>query len=103
MHIRAFLGAALLGLVMVAASPLVAMTVDEPPEICVLDFAQPALDLVEPIAPTCAAVDIADVSFAFDSAGGDEGDAAWSSCAPIPAPLALSLYRQHVDPGRCSA
>ena len=104
MHIRAFVGAAVLGLAMLAFAPAMAMTVDEPPDICVLDLsAPPALDAVELAAPDCSAITVADVRFALDSTSGDEGDAAWPSCALTLPPLDLANYRLHVDPGRCPA
>ncbi|WP_240233601.1 hypothetical protein [Devosia lacusdianchii] len=100
MHIRAFVGAALLALGMLAFAP-VAMA-DPAPNICVLDLSQPAtadygLDIA---APSCAAMAV-DVASAVHIMGGDQDVAAWSCENSISSVLDFAGHRQHEDPGRC--
>lgn len=104
MHIRALVLGCVAALGMMAMSPVaMAMTIDDPPEICVLDFSQPSIDQVDMAAPTCEATERSVAGLTFGSTSGDEGGPAQPSCAPPVTSLDLALYRIHVDPGRCLA
>lgn len=101
MHIRAFIGAALLALCTLALAP-VAMA-DPAPDICVLDLSQPvtldhALDARQ---PTCDAA-VLDVSEAVPILPDGE-DEPIAACVPKSLThFDFASYRQHVDPGRCA-
>lgn len=102
MRITAFIGAAVLGLAMMAFAPMAMALDDPPPEICVLDLSQP-VDLDQAVLTPdliCSAIEVADAA----SIGGDVGEAAPAHCMTIQK-IALDFagYRQHEDPGRCSA
>ncbi|MHA6692940.1 hypothetical protein [Devosia sp. A449] len=103
MHIRSFIGAALLCLGMMAFAP--AAMADPAPDICMLDIS-PAIDHAYGDAaavPICPPAILAVQTFAALSPGGDEDEAA-SPCAAIqPKPLDFAGARLHFDPGRCLA
>lgn len=101
MHIRAFVGAALLALCSLAFAP-VAMA-DPAPDICVLNLSQPDTieHAIDTRAPTCDAV-VLDVSEAV-SIMPDGEDEPIAACAPKSLThFDFASYRLHVDPGRCS-
>lgn len=102
MHIRAFVGAALIALCSLAFAP-VAMA-DPAPDICVLNLSEPAtLDhAVNTAGPTCAAL-VFDVASAVLIAPDDEGEAAGSCLFKPLGAVAPSSHRPHEDPGRCLA
>lgn len=102
MHIRAFVGAAMLCLATLAFAP-VAMA-DPAPNICVLDLSQPAtIDHIVGTTEMVCDVLAVDVAAAVPIAGGDEDEAA-GPCTPLAhATLTSTGHRQHEDPGRCSA
>lgn len=106
MRITAFIGAAVLGLAMMAFAPLAMAMDDPPPEICLLELSQTvdigvALDNSSAI---CAAIDIAEVRISPASTGGDLGEAAPALCKTFQMnALDFAGYRQHEDPGRCLA
>lgn len=97
----ALIGSAVLGLAMLAFAPAALALDNPPPEICVLDIVQPAPVVDLTAKPVCAPAILP--AIAHISPGGVDGEAAWPSCAASPVPLDLTLYRVHVDPGRCSA
>ncbi len=101
MRITAFIGAAVLGLAMMAFAPIA--SADPAPDICVLDLSQPVtLDLALDTADmTCAAMAVHDVASAVPI-GPDYEDVAAGPCI-ILAPSAFDFagHRQHEDPGRC--
>lgn len=103
MHIRSFIGAALLCLGMMAFAP-VAMA-DPAPDICMLDIA-PAADHAYDAglaAPVCS-VDVLAVQItAALSLGGDEDEAAGPCATAQSKPLDFAASRLHFDPGRCLA
>ena len=103
-RITAFIGAAVLGMAMMAFAPLAMALDDPPPEICLLDFSQP-VDLDTALmtsVPNCAAIDVADVQIAPASTGGSLGEAATAHCKTFQMnALDFAGYRLHVDPGRC--
>jgi hypothetical protein len=102
MHIRAFLGAAVLGLAMLAFAPIA--SADPAPDICVLDLSQPVdLDHAVGFADmSCAVLATADVASAVPIAPGDEDEAAGPVCSTLAhATFTPRGYRMHVDPGRC--
>lgn len=103
MHIRAFVGAALLALCSLAFAP-VAMA-DPAPDICVLDLSQPVTidHAINTADMTCAALVVAEVAYALPIAGGDEDEAAGLPTKLISATFDFAGYRQHVDPGRYTA
>ena len=104
MRIRAFIGAAVLGMAMMAFAPVAMAMSDVPPDkICVLDLSQP-VDVIAalgiPDGEDCPAI-VADVRLDPTSLGGDQGEAAPALCSKISfSPVSLA-YR-HEDPGRCS-
>jgi hypothetical protein len=106
MRIRAFIGAAAIGLAMLAFAPVAMAMSDLPPDkICVLDLSQPT-DVIPalgiPDGEDCPAV-VADVRLDPTSLGGDQGEAAPALCATVQQnALDFASYRLHVDPGRCS-
>ena len=102
MRIRPFIGAAVLGMAMMAFAP-VAMAMSEvpPDKICVLDLSPTApLDFIAaiPDGENCPAI-VADVRLDPTSLGGDQGEAAPALCSIASAPTASRAYR-HEDPGR---
>lgn len=102
MRITAFIGAAVLGLSMLAFAP-VAMA-DPAPNICVLDLSQPvALDhAVKTAEMTCSGLAV-DVAAAVPIVPGDEDEAAGTCMIKAHATvLDVAGHRQHEDPGRCS-
>ena len=102
MHIRAFVGAALLALCALAFAP-VAMA-DPAPNICVLNLSQPDTieHAIDTRAPTCDAA-VLDVSEAVPIMPDGE-DEPIAACVPKSLThFDFASYRQHVDPGRCSA
>jgi hypothetical protein len=101
MHIRAFLGAAVLGLAMLAFAPIA--SADPAPDICVLDLSQPvtidhALDTAD---MTCAALAAVEVASAVPIGPGDDDEAAGPCSILTPTAFDLAGHRQHEDPGRC--
>lgn len=106
MRITAFIGAALLGMAMMAFAPVAMAIGDPPPENCPLDFSQPVdIDAaLMTFAPTtCAAIDVTDVQVAPASTGGSLGEAAAAHCQTFQMnALDLAGYRLHIDPGRCT-
>ncbi len=100
MHIRAIVLGCVAALGMLAMAP-VAMA-DPAPDICVLDLSQPvSLDqAIKTGTSACAIIAVAEVE-AVPIAGGDEDEAAFTQCDSILRFTAVSLYRLHVDPGRC--
>ena len=104
MRITAFIGAAVLGMAMMAFAPVAMAMSDVPPDkICVLDLSQPT-DVIAafgiPDGEDCPAI-VADVRLDPTSLGGDQGEAAPALCSKVSfAPISLA-YR-HEDPGRCS-
>lgn len=105
-RITGFIGAAVLGLAMLAFAPVAMAMSDVPPDkICVLDLSQPAdvLHVISPDGEDCPAI-VADVRFDPTSLRGDQGEAAPALCATVHQNvLDFASYRLHVDPGRCSA
>jgi len=101
MRITAFLGAAVLGLAMLAFAPI-AMA-DPAPNICVLDLSQPAtLDLAINAADiTCAATAAVDVAYAVPIMPGDDEAAGLSMITANAELFDFAGHRQHEDPGRC--
>lgn len=103
MRIRAFIGAAVLGMAMMAFAPIAMAMSDVPPDkICVLDLSQhiDVLAVIYPDGEDCP-ITAADVRLDPTSLGGDQGEAAPALCSKVSfAPVSLA-YR-HEDPGRCS-
>ncbi|MBK1793378.1 hypothetical protein JHL21_02560 [Devosia sp. WQ 349] len=106
MHIRSFIGAALLGLAMMASAPI-AMA-DPAPDICVLEL--PSENFLETAAPEFQAPAFAicehkalPASHAFLSPDGDDEDAAHPRFVTFPAKLDFVSARLHYDPGRLLA
>ncbi|QDZ10536.1 hypothetical protein [Devosia ginsengisoli] len=100
MRITAFIGAAVLGLCMLAFTP-VAMA-DPAPNICALDLSQTVTvdHAIGTSDATCAvlAVDVAAVPLML----GDEDEAAGTCMTKSHAAvLDFAGHRQHEDPGRC--
>lgn len=106
MRITAFIGAAALGLAMLAFAPVAMAMSDLPPDkICVLDLSPTApIDFIAalgvPDGEDCPAI-VADVRVDPTSLGGDQGEAAPALCSIASAPTVSLAYR-HEDPGRCS-
>lgn len=108
MRITAFIGAAAIGLAMLAFAPVAMAMSDLPPDkICVLDLSQPsdvAVDVIAalgiPDGEDCPAV-VADVRLDPTSLGGDQGEAAPALCSIASFAAVWPAYR-HEDPGRCS-
>ncbi|MBO9589553.1 hypothetical protein [Devosia sp.] len=108
MRIRAFIGAAVLGMAMMAFAPVAMAMSDVPPDkICVLDLSHPsdvAVDVIAalgiPDGEDCPAA-VADVRLDPASLGGDQGEAAPALCSMVSF-LPVSLAYRHEDPGRCS-
>lgn len=104
MRITAFIGAAALGLAMLAFAPVAMAMSDLPPDkICVLDLSPTApLDFIAavPDGEDCPAI-VADVRLDPTSLGGDQGEAAPALCSIASASTVKLAYR-HEDPGRCS-
>ena len=103
MHIRSFIGAALLGLAMMAFAP-VAMA-DPAPDICVLDLSPPVTVefALETAAGTCAVLAV-DVASAVPIGPDDDDYEVMGLCLAKPlASVAISGHRLHEDPGRCLA
>lgn len=103
MHIRSFIGAALLGLAMMAFAP-VAMA-DPAPDICVLDLSKSVtLDhTINTTGPACAVLAI-DVASAVTIGPDDDDYEAAGLCSAKPlVTFAITSHRQHEDPGRCLA
>ena len=106
MRITAFIGAAFLGMAMMAFAP-VAMAMDElPDKICFLDLSPTAdLDVTAlgiPDGEDCT-INAADVRFAPTILSGVQGEAAPALGAVVQQnALDFASYRVHVDPGRCS-
>ena len=103
MHIRALVLGCVTALAMMAFAP-VAMA-DPAPDICVLDLSQPVTvdHAVRSADATCAVLAATKVvsGVPISPDGEDEPIAA---CSPKSlANLDFATYRQHVDPGRCSA
>lgn len=102
MHIRAFVGAAVAALCMLAIAPA-AYAVDPAPDICVLDLSQPvAIDhAIDARTPTCDAV-VLNVAEAVPIMP-DGDDEPIAACTPKSLThFDFNSYRLHVDPGRCS-
>lgn len=103
MRITAFIGAAVLGMAMMAFAPVAMAMSDVPPDkICVLDLSQ-HVDLLAAIYPDgedCPAT-VADARLDPTSLGGDQGEAAPALCSMVSF-LPVSLAYRHEDPGRCS-
>lgn len=102
MHIRALVLGCVAAMAMLAFAP-VAMA-DPAPDICVLDLSQPidADHVLDMGVPTCSAA-VLDVSEAVPIFPDGE-DKPIAACVPKGmASLDFATYRQHVDPGRCSA
>ncbi len=104
MRITAFIGAAVLGMAMMAFAPVAIAMSDVPPDkICVLDLSPSApLDVIAaiPDGENCPII-AADVRVDPASLGGDQGEAAPALCSKVSfSPVSLA-YR-HEDPGRCS-
>lgn len=107
MRITAFIGAAVLGMAMMAFAPVAVAMSDVPPDnICVLDLTQPATvdyALGIPEGEHCPSI-VADIHVAPTSLGGDQGEAAPALCVTVKQnALDFASYRLHVVPGRCSA
>ena len=108
MRITAFIGAAVLGMAMMAFAPVAMAMSDVPPDkIFVLDLSQPsdvAIDVISalgiPDGEDCPAI-VADVRLDPTSLGGDQGEAAPALCSIVSAPT-VKLANRHEDPGRCS-
>lgn len=102
MHIRALVLGCVAAMAMLAFAPVT--MADPAPNICVLDLSQPvtvdhALDVT---APTCDAA-VLNVSEAVPISPDGE-DEPIAACVPKSlAHFDFASYRQHVDPGRCSA
>lgn len=104
MHIRAFVGAAVAALCMLAIAPA-AYAVDPAPDICVLDLSHPiavdhAVDLAGATCVALAATEVASV-VPISPDGEDEPIAACTLTSPTS--FDFASYRLHIDPGRCSA
>jgi len=101
MHIRAFVGAAVLGLAMLAFAPIA--SADPAPDICVLDLSQPVtLDHALATADmTCAALQAVEVASAVAITPCDEDEAAGPCSNLALSRLDFAGHRQHEDPGRC--
>jgi hypothetical protein len=102
MHIRSFIGAALLGLAMMAFAP-VAMA-DPAPDICALDLSTPVTVefALETAASPCAVLAV-EVASAVPIVPDGEDEPAALCKLTSPAHLDFAGYRLHVDPGRCLA
>jgi hypothetical protein len=106
MRITAFIGAAVLGMAMMAFAPA-AMALDDPlPDICALDLSpHSTIDNVAviPDGEDCPSITAA-ARLDLASLGGDQGEAAPALCVTVQqnAPD-FAGYRLHVDPGRCLA
>jgi hypothetical protein len=102
MRIRSFIGAALLGLAMMAFAP-VAMA-DPAPDICALDLSPPAIleYALEPAAINCSVLAV-EVATAVPIAPNGEDEPAAVCALTLPASTDFADYRLHVDPGRCLA
>ena len=100
MRITAFIGAALLGLCMLAFAP-VAMA-SPAPDICVLDLSQPvSIDLaISTAGMTCAVVGV-EVASALPIRPGDDGPADLCMTKAHATAFDFAGYRHHEDPGRC--
>lgn len=100
MHIRSFIGAALLCLGMLALAP--SAMADPAPDICILDI-NPAADHVYDAAvaaPACSSAFLAVQPVAWLSPGGDEDEAAGPSLSRLLIALDFAGPRLHFDPGR---
>lgn len=102
MRIRSFIGAALLGLAMMAFSP-VAMA-DPAPDICALDLHPPVTvqHAIETADITCSVLAV-EVAAVVPIAPDGEDEPATVCSLSLPASTAFADYRLHVDPGRCLA
>lgn len=101
MRITAFIGAAVLGLCMLAFAP-VAMA-DPAPDICVLDLSQPVTieHAINTADASCVALVAVDVAYAVPiPAGADADDLAASMITVHAELLDFAGHRQHEDPGR---
>ncbi|KKC39528.1 hypothetical protein WH87_04870 [Devosia epidermidihirudinis] len=99
MRITAFIGAALIALCSLAMAP-VAMA-DPAPDICALEFTQPAsLDHALATADLTCAVIAVDAAFYAQITGGDEDEAAGPSRSRLLIALDFAGPRLHFDPGR---
>ena len=105
MRIVAFIGAAALGLAMLALAPVAMALDDPPPEICVLDLSAPvAVEHAFDVAKVSCPVVMAVVRVDPDISRGNLGEATPALCATVQLnALDFASYRLHVDPGRCSA
>jgi hypothetical protein len=101
MRITAFIGAALLGLCMLAFAP-VAMA-GPAPDICVLDLSQPVtIDLaIDTAGMTCSVLGV-EVASAVPIMPSDErGPAGLCMTKTHATAFDFADHRQHEDPGRC--
>lgn len=99
MRITAFIGAAVLGLCMLAMSP--AAMADPAPDICILEMTQPtSVNHALVTAPVPCAAIVAEVAIGV-SPRGDKGGPAASCNNPKLTALDYAGHRQHEDPGRC--
>lgn len=100
MRITAFIGAAVLGLCMLAFAP--AAMADPAPDICILEMTQPAgLDHVLVTAPAPCAAIVAEVAISV-SPSGDKDEPAASCMTPKLTALDFAGHRHHENPGRCT-
>lgn len=102
MRITAFIGAALLGLCMLAFAP-VAMA-GPLPDICVLDPSQPiTLDqAIDTAGKTCAVMSAVNVAAAVPIGPDDDEVAGTCTTKAHATVLDVAGHRQHEDPGRCA-
>ena len=103
MHIRALVLGCVTALAMMAFAP-VAMA-DPAPDICVLNLSQPVtVDHAVGIADAACAIRVATEVASVVPISPDGEDEPIAACAPMSrANVDFATYRQHVDPGRCSA
>jgi hypothetical protein len=103
MRIRSFIGAALLGLAMMAFAP-VAMA-DPAPDICALDLSPPAIleYALEPASIITCGVLAVEVATAVPILPNGEDEPAAVCALTLPSSTDFDDYRLHVDPGRCLA
>ncbi|WP_169194948.1 hypothetical protein [Devosia sp. MC1541] len=102
MHIRTFIGAALVAVCALAFAP-VAMA-DPAPDICVLELPSHSIDIAVPDFQAPAFVicehKALPTKLAFLTPGGDDEDAAHPSFVKLPAAFDFASARLHYDPGR---